>query len=355
MRGLDRSITFVLCALLALIPHEARAQGIAVAGSVSDSTGQPLSDVLVFVDDGNLSSLTDAAGLFILSGLSPEQHQIGYRRAGYAPRSFALDLSAGGDSLTIAPVVLRPGPDPTATLSGRVTDGEGGSGLAGATIELNGRVVAVSDSLGAFAAPGTPVVWGSNDVVVRHRAFSDRSVSGSIWVSTPRQFFGLVVAMEVVPVGLPEVPVTVQSAKLAAEGFYQRREELRGAGIFFTNAEITERNPRRLEDLLPRSIAGSGLRRGPRSAVGTDPVTGDPVPAQTFGLAEESEPCRPVFYMDGLRVGGVEAPAGVGSGLDQLVHPDEVEGIEIYESVSRLPPEYSPIGSVCGVILIWTR
>jgi hypothetical protein len=41
--------------------------------------------------------------------------------------------------------------------------------------------------------------------------------------------------------------------------------------------------------------------------------------------------------------------------LDQLVSPEEIEGIEIYESIARMPAEYAPVGSVCGVVLIWTR
>ncbi len=337
--------TSVVCSLLALLPLEARTQGIVLAGSVSDSTGRPLSEVLVFVDEGSPSSLTDDLGLYVLSGLSPGEHEIGYRRAGYAPRTLALDLSAG-DSLDIDPVVLQPGPDPTATLSGRVTDGEGGSGLAGATIELNGRVVAVSDTLGSFAAPGAPVVWGSNDLVVRHRAFSDRVVSGSIWVSNPRQFFGLVVAMEVEPVGLPEVPVTVQSTKLAAEGFYQRREELGTSATFMTREEIDARNPRRMDDLLRGTSLGRIIRQQDREP--------ERQPPASFGNAQDAEPCRPIFFLDGVRL-QLDAPAGVSSGLEQLMTPDEIEGIEIYETVARLPAEFSPIGATCGVVLIWTR
>jgi hypothetical protein len=61
---------------------------------------------------------------------------------------------------------------------------------------------------------------------------------------------------------------------------------------------------------------------------------------------------RPVFFLNGLRMGELDAPAWPSSGLDQLVQPEEVEGIEIYETISGLPAKYSPVGSVCGVILI---
>lgn len=346
----------VLFAMLAGLCQVASAQETAtVLGRVNDADGRPLRDVLVFLDDGQPYTRTDSLGTFQLTEVTRAAHRLSYRGRGYAPRSFSLELQPGDDLLDVGGMVMRPGPEPTATLSGTVTEGNGGPGLAGATVELNGRVIAITDSLGAFEVPGSPVAWGSNDISIRHQAFSDRTASDRVWVANPNETFDLVVALDIVPVALPEVGVQVESAKLAAEGFYERREELSGAGTFFTAAEITERSPRRMEDLLPRSIAGSGLRRGPRSAVGSDPVTGAPVPAATFGLAEEGQPCRPVFYLNGLRVGEVDAPAGVGSGLDQLVQPDEVEGIEIYESVARLPPEFSPIGAVCGVILIWTH
>jgi hypothetical protein len=85
-------------------------------------------------------------------------------------------------------------------------------------------------------------------------------------------------------------------------------------------------------------------------------VTGAPTAAATFGNAEDGRPCLPISYLNGLRMGDVySTEVGLSSGLDQLVHPDDIEGIEIYESISRMPAEYAPVGSVCGVILIWTR
>jgi hypothetical protein len=346
---------WVLGVMLAAFPHGIAAQGTGmVAGLVTDSDGRALPDVLVFVDDGASSAVTDQLGLFGLSGLSLEPHVLSYRKAGYAPRSFALDLSLGTDVLDVGTVVLQPGPEPTATLSGLVTEGEGGRGLAGATVALNGRVVATTDSTGAFFAPSSAVVWGTNELTVEHRAFSDRRVSDRIWVSNSDETLDLVVALDVVPVALPGLDVPGRSSRLAAEGFYERRERYESA-TFMSREEIAERNTRRTEDLFRGALGGAGMSRSSRSSAGVDPATGQPTAAATFGNAEDGRPCLPIFYLNGLRMGDVYTGAGISSGLDQLVHPDDIEGIEIYESVSRMPAEYAPVGSVCGVILIWTR
>src|SRR5690606_3697441 len=135
--------------------------------------------------------------------------------------------STNGELRDLGSLTLLPGPDPTADLYGRVTEGQGGPGLAGATIAVNGQVVAVTDSTGAFSAPGNVVAWGTNEITVEHRAFTDRSVTDRIWISNPNDSVELSVALDVVPVALPGVDVGVVSQRLAAEGFYERRAEYR--------------------------------------------------------------------------------------------------------------------------------
>jgi hypothetical protein len=369
------------CALvvlgIALAPPALSAQETgAVVGLVRDSRGQPLTDVLVYVGDGTAATLTDELGLYGLFALPRGPYVVSYRKAGYAPRSFDLDLSSGEDYRDLGAVVLEPGAEPTATFQGRVTDGQGGPGLAGATIEINGRVVAETDSTGAFSIPGSPVVWGANELVVRHRAFSDRSMTDRVWVANADETFDFVVAMGVDPVTLPGIDVEVRSRVLAAAGFYEREEEHRSA-VFITREQIEERNPARMEDLF-RGTLGSGMSRSMRqTSGGADASTGFPTAARSFGNAEDGRPCAPLFYLDGLLMGNLLGPdgggsnapgqdglrgddplaarGGIGSQLDQLLDPDQVEGVEVYESISDLPARFSPVGAVCGVVVIWTR
>jgi hypothetical protein len=366
--------TYVYC-LLALLPSAGAAQETAaVVGLVTDGNGQPLSDVLVFIGDGTAATLSDELGLYGLFALPPERYVIGYRKAGFAPRSFDLDLTGGDDYRDLGAVALDPGAEPTATFAGRVTDGQDGPGLAGATVELNGRVIAQTDATGAFSVPGSPVVWGANELIVRHRAFSDREVTDRVWVSSTSETFDFVVAMGVDPIALPGIDVEVRSRVLAAAGFYEREEQHESA-VFITREEIEERNPARMEDLF-RSVLGSGLARSMRQAGVTTGSDGLPLALRSFGNADDGRPCLPIFYLDGLRMGDLTPPgdgpnqldasglrrndalamrAGMWTELDRLVHPDDVEGVEVYESISDMPARFSPVGAVCGVVLIWTR
>jgi len=347
----------------------------AVVGLVTDADGQPLQGVLVFVGDGTAATLTDELGLYGLFALPLERHVIGYRRAGFEPRSFDLDLTRGDDYRDLGAVTLEPGAEPTATFVGRVTDGQDGPGLAGATVEVNGRVVAQTDSTGTFRVAGNPVEWGSNELIIRHRAFSDRSVTDRVWVANEDEMFDFVVAMGVDPIALPGVDVEVQSRVLAAAGFYEREEQHESA-VFMTREQIADRSPSRMEDLF-RGVLGAGMSRSMRqTGVTTRADNGMPAAASSFGSAQDGTPCMPIFYLNGLRMGDLMPPGGssnpidqggsrsndaltqrggIGSELDRLVHPDEVEGIEVYESISDMPAQYSTVGSVCGVILIWTR
>jgi hypothetical protein len=366
----------VLCSLFALVPGEGGAQETAaVVGLVTDADGKALPDVLVFIGDGTAATLTDELGLYGLFALPLERHVIGYRRAGFAPRTFDLDLTSGSDYRDLGAVALEPGDEPTATFVGRVTDGQNGPGLAGATVEINGRVVAETDATGAFAITGNPVAWGANELTVRHRSFSDRSVTDRVWVANVSETFDFVVAMGVDPIPLPGVDVAVQSRVLAANGFYEREEE-HASAVFLTREQIADRNPTRMEDLF-RGVLGAGMSRSLRQSGSTTGASGLAEPSRSFGNAEDARPCLPIFFLNGLRMGDLTPPGGsatnqldqnglrsgqvggrdgsISSELDRLVHPDDVEGVEIYESVADLPAQYSPVGAVCGVILIWTR
>jgi hypothetical protein len=41
--------------------------------------------------------------------------------------------------------------------------------------------------------------------------------------------------------------------------------------------------------------------------------------------------------------------------IDELVRPDNIEGVEIYRSAYEAPPRYSSRMNTCGIVLIWTR
>jgi hypothetical protein len=122
-------------------------------------------------------------------------------------------------------------------------------------------------------------------------------------------------------------------------GFHERR--LSGAfGRFLTRQDVERSSPPRATELL-RGVAGITLtpvRRGRAAQTGNLlRIRGG------FGL------CEPALYIDGHRVR--QSPE---STLDDVLNPQDIEGVEIYSTGSTAPIQfYDP--SACGVILFWTR
>lgn len=333
MRTLSRAIAFCtlvgVCAPAALVAQEP----VTLIGLVRDAADLPIAEALVFVDDGSAAILTDAFGAFRLEGVAPDARAVSYRKSGYAARSFSLGTALARTTLDLGIVVLQPGPEPLATLMGTVIERIGGQPLAGATIELNGETLSVTDSLGAFEVPAAAVRWGPNQMIVRHRSFAETTAADAFWVTNTGTIVDFSVALDVAPIGLPGVDVPVGSPVLQATGFYERREE--GNGVFMTQEEIIAKDARRTEDLF----RGSGLLTNPLNRA-----------ASTFGLADDGEPCTPLFFLDGLRMDRISM-----LDLNQMIGPEDIEGLEIYETVGSLPARFSPVGAACGVIIIWTR
>ena len=143
-----------------------------------------------------------------------------------------------------------------------------------------------------------------------------------------------------------EVTLTIVAQKLTAvviqadpqrfrilEAFESRRRQ--GIGNFITRAQIEDRHPLVLSDMM---------RRVPGALLFTD-QTGRV--ALRFSRVGRNG-CPPQFYVDGVQATGFtidDMPAG------------DVEGIELYGGPSGLPPEYNRVSSTgnCGTVLIWTR
>lgn len=68
---------------------------------------------------------------------------------------------------------------------------------------------------------------------------------------------------------------------------------------------------------------------------------------------ESSAACRMRFHLDGV---GLDMR---GNYLDQMVHVQDIEAVELYSGISTAPAEFSGEGSRgstgCGVIVVWTR
>lgn len=159
------------------------------------------------------------------------------------------------------------------------------------------------------------------------------------------------------PLGLE--PLTVKGRQgprripaLEASGYYTRQAS--GLGRFLGRDVMERRRGARLAQVLD-DVPGVRLYRDRR---GNEFVTFDA--AQSNGAirrAQAGEPnlCQPLFYLDGTMVASGTANGPVGTLINDLIQPEDIEAIEVYSNVSRIPPQYNGSSSACGVVLIWTR
>ena len=345
---------FALFTVCLSSPVLAQEQTSTVTGTVVDSANQPMSGVLVFVDEGPGSATTGAVGAFRLEGVTPGTHFLNFRKVGFAPRTFDLVFAPNEDRRDVGVVVLQAGPHPTATLSGSVTDGASGRPLGGAVVKLNGDVVALTDGDGVFLLSEVPIVWGSNEFEVGRFAFAART--SEFWIVDPNETLDFFATLDPIPIDVARVVANVAptpSVSTRLQPFYDRLES--SAGQFVTRSEIEAREPPVITDVL-RGVSGLRLRPGPlgieihfrRQQIGFDRPGFD---RATPGFRDEPGCPMPLIFLDGFFVGGGERYIDI----NDLVHPDEVEGIEIYSSAATIPIEFNRSGGACGVLVIWTR
>lgn len=201
--------------------------------------------------------------------------------------------------------------------------------VAGAQIGVVGmRGHGLSEDDGTFRIAG--IQPGARVVVVRRIGFRPESLAVNIVAGTVHD---VRIRIRATPQWVAPVVVDARSAKYTGflRGFYERRD--RGAGVFFTAADIEQRNPRFVTDLL-RTVPGTRIAtRGPENVV-------------TFrGFS-----CPPLIWIDGN--------AATAAYLDpDLFDPMTLAGIEVYRGPATVPAALMGVQGkgACGVIALWTK
>ncbi len=284
---------FTVCVSSPVLAQEANRT---VMGIVVDSENQPLSGVLVFLnegpgslDDGPGSATTGAVGAFRLEGVTAGSHLLHFRRTGFAPRTYDLVFAATEEGRDIGVIELDEGPDPTATFEGRVTDGVSGGPLGNAVVKLNGDVVALTDRDGAFLLSDVPIAWGSNELEVGR--FSFLPMTSEFWIGNPDETLDFSARLDPAPIAVGGVVASVEARPRVATRllpFYERMEK--SVGSFITREFIDSRSDRLLTDLV-RTVPGVRTRAGPtagrspfaarrRSSASTTPLSATPAPTR---------------------------------------------------------------------------
>jgi hypothetical protein len=247
-------------------------------------------------------------------------------------------------------------------VQGILLDAADGAPIPSARVALTGtrgqwRGEMVTDSTGGFSfsdvRPGA--------YRLRTTRVGYRESRGALHLSAD-SVVQLELKMAVARVALEPVTVVARSRRHVSpvlEGFYGRMEN--GQGRFVTREEIEARRPGRVTDLLRGANLTSTATRG----------TG----GGTMSRSSSGDRCTMVVWVDGMLIsqpsasggatGGLRSRIGRGGGtpgasredqsIDDYVHPNDVEGIEIYRGESDTPAEFITRWVSCGTIVVWTR
>jgi len=238
----------------------------------------------------------------------------------------------GVDEIDLGVITVQPGEIPTSAVFGRVSSMLGSS-IGSASVLVNGRVAAVTDTAGLFRVER--VGQGLNLVETRRIGY----VPGvfEVELEADQAELDMSVSLYPVPIQLEEIVVSAQRTVYVAgrlREFYERRRS--GLGRYLTRWEIEALAPLNISDLLGRFpalriVEGSFGRTGIQ--IGRGRVQG----------------CNPKIYLD-----GVPMLVDADFNINNFVMPQFLEGVEVYTGPSEAPIQYLGT-STCGVIMIWTR
>jgi hypothetical protein len=131
-----------------------------------------------------------------------------------------------------------------------------------------------------------------------------------------------------------------RSMRLRRNGFYDRQRT--GMGAYMTSDRIELLHPLRTADIF-RYMRGFMVRQ----------TSAGPVVVGLRGKGLGTGYCVPTVYLDGMAL-----PSS--NNRDQhdaldMMRPDDILAVEAYAGPATIPAEYNPLGSACGVLLVWTR
>ena len=303
-------------------------------GWVRDAeTGDPLSDAIVEVPALGARSISDALGRVALAGLPPGRHRLVAERAGYElleseivipglPQfAVLLTATAGVDQRAVGQV------------AGRVTEAPD---IALANVEVS--IVGQENARTLTNAQGNFMLRGVAPGLLSVRFSSLGHVPRTATVMLhPETTVEVDVTMQIEPIQLEAVEVSVRSRNLEQSGFYERAEAGRG----------THLRPSDLDRLSPVLVSDALRGRVPGIRVEQDPLNNTSRLISRRSFSVTGGECALPVYLDGLLIGA--------SDLD-LFPPEMIEAIEVYQGIET-PIQYGGgLGQeACGVVLLWTK
>ena len=335
-----RRAVFLLIGLLAVPAAAQTPASVSLSGTVRDSAGTPLGDVEITVDSSVVLARTDTLGRFVVNDLAQGSHLVRLERPGWVPMRLRVQLRSPVAAGTVAmgEIVLRAAPARVLPVSVAFTDAMSGQAVEGVVVSVGRRVVGYGDRRGRFRSDSVRLLEGEE---WSFRRLGYQPLLFELW---PAQEQGaLDLAIKLKPIAITLGPVVVKGDRSRAltpwlRDFEQRRQS--GLGTFLDEEAIQKHRA---------SISATEMLRWADVYVAGDisGLTGRSI--EVFG-AHCWPPGPPLIYLDGIRL-------GVASALDWLdmYSPDELLGIEVYNSPAKIPAVFNATGSDCGVIVVWTK
>ena len=311
------------------------ADAVTVTGNVVDEvTGQPVEGVIVVVDPLDFTFVTDARGQFVLEGIPLGAYELELIHKDYERLDGDLRIVRHGEfSLAMTPADY-PYKGMMTGILGRVTDRVSGDPVPEVVVNVaEAGHVARTDADGRFMLP--ELMPGRHEVAFSHLGYQPRSESIRVQTGHVTNV-QVVLAVDAIALDAIEVAVDRRDRNLESAGFYQREED--GWGNFVDREDIENWNPIELTDALIR-FPGVAIVADARSPID-----------RRLMFRRGRGTCSPRVYLDGVMLTGLRAFS-----INDIVNPISVAGIEMYRGVAGIPPQYSGLGTDCGVVLIWLR
>lgn len=184
----------------------------------------------------------------------------------------------------------------------------------------------LTDTLGHFSAQGL----GSPSLIVRVRAFGYSPRATSVVIPESRSQSAVTISLEPLAAELAEADITAAGANADRKltEYYARKSNSHFAH-FIDGDDIARRKPQFVSEMT-RTIPGVMLTGFGR-----------------VGNVLTIRGCAPLVWVDGVRMPGAQ--------LDDVAAPDDVAGIEIYNSFAGIPARYFDRSATCGTILVWLK
>lgn len=245
----------------------------------------------------------------------------------------------------------------SARIAGRVISKETRAPVAAVDVDLApGARRVTSDAAGAFRFDS--VAPGNVTLIVKRIGF----VPESLYVTLqPNEDLDLVVELRQAVQTLDTVNVAARAAPLATgklSGFDQRRQF--GIGRFIDSAVFEKEQHRQLGELITSRTPGTRLVRARGASAawisttrGSGSLRGAALDAMDLRKGADPRACYPDVYLDGAVVYSIST-GGPLFDFNSMT-AGQVAAVEVYVGPSQTPIQYNKVGSVCGVVLIWTK